>query len=509
MRTRIVYPDWVEKYRGKGKEIKRIGNNFYLHAYKTVYCKETKKPKKVSIAYLGKITENGLIPPHRSDLSGIKIEPPLEYGASMVLDNLGKDILDNLMRAFGKTVAEEIFVLGKEHLIEPSPLRRKALIYSNSYDSVIYPNLALSAASLSNFLFKLGEARDSQVSFMKKYIDKGEYIIFDGTRLVAYSDKNALGSIGYNHCGIEGPQVNLLYCFQLKPSEAPVYFRVNGGDKSDYDTIINAINETQINNAVIIADKGFGSESNLQFLKANDLSYIIPLRRNDTKIKYEDINILDASRFDGVIKYSGRTILYKIIENAGLKEVKVPVKKRGRKANSQEYMTEPKHIETDSIVLYYDEELAHKEKKDYLNRIYKNIEGYDLKDFGDKQKRFGTIALTTNLTIDPQKLYETYKERELIEDANKAYKNVLDIGASNLQSDKAYRGWLFINHIALILYYRILNKLKEHDMLKELSVKDVISYLRRITMQKVQDNWIKEEGTKIQLKKLKTLFGEI
>lgn len=36
MRQRASYPDWVEIYRGKGKEIQRIGNSFYLHKYKTI-----------------------------------------------------------------------------------------------------------------------------------------------------------------------------------------------------------------------------------------------------------------------------------------------------------------------------------------------------------------------------------------------------------------------------------------------------------------------------------------
>lgn len=97
----------------------------------------------------------------------------------------------------------------------------------------------------------------------------------------------------------------------------------------------------------------------------------------------------------------------------------------------------------------------------------------------------------------------------MIEDASKAYKNVLEIGALNLQSEKSYQGWLFINHIALLLYYRILNKIREHDMLKELSVKDMLFYLKRITMQRVQGKWIKEMGTKIQLNKLTAIFGEI
>lgn len=141
---------------------------------------------------------------------------------------------------------------------------------------------------------------------------------------------------------------------------------------------------------VIVADKGFRSESNFKFLKEKSLSYIIPLRRNDLKIHYEILNILDAASYDGAIRYSGRTIFYKVVERAGIKEVEVVVKKRGRKVKGQNDKAETKieHSKTDFLVLYYDEELAHKEKKDYQNRMHKNFEGYDLENYSEKQKRF-------------------------------------------------------------------------------------------------------------------------
>lgn len=46
MRARKEYPEWVEKFRKPGFEIKEIKGGYYLYAYKTIYNKETKKPKK-------------------------------------------------------------------------------------------------------------------------------------------------------------------------------------------------------------------------------------------------------------------------------------------------------------------------------------------------------------------------------------------------------------------------------------------------------------------------------
>lgn len=511
MKGKIAYPDWVEKYRGPGLEIKKKGNSYYLSERKTVYDKNTKKPKKISGKYLGKITPDGLQPPKEKSQK-IDAKPPLEYGATHLLDIYGKDILTNLIEVFGKEEANEIFALGKQALIEPSPLKRKALIYSSSYDSITYPRLSLSAASLTKFLHDLGGQRQEQVEFMKKYLTGSEYLIFDGTRLVSYSDNNALAEIGYNHCGLTDPQANLLYCFSLKPTQAPVYFRVNAGDKTDYDTILNAITETEINNVIMIADKGFGSEKNFAFFKEHNLSYIIPLRRNDNEIDYSVIDMANFSSFDGFFDYQERTIFYKVLSKTGIKEIIVKEKKRGRKpkieieAQEQNYKIVNK--EFDLMVLYYDDVLRSTELRDYTTRMRQNYKGYTLEGLSEKQKSFGTVVLTSNVDFDAAELYSTYKERELIEDGNKAYKNVLGIGASSLQNDISYRGWLFINHIGLMLYYRILNKLKEAKKLKELSVSDVIALTKRITKQQINNTWITETGTKIELEKIFNIFPE-
>lgn len=510
---KCIYPDWVEKFRSEGKEIKHIGNNYYLHTYKTIYDKEKKRPKKISTGYLGQITENGLITPKKKE-EKIIVSYPLEFGASVLLDKLGEDIIQNLKKEFkNEQEAHEIFVLGKQTLIENSPLKRRQLIYSNSYDSITYPSLALSSSSLTNFLLDLGKQRDLQVNFMKKYMYGNEYIIFDGTRLVSYSNKNNLAAIGYNHCGIEDPQINLLYCFSLKPNKAPVYFRANAGDKNDYDTIIKAIEETNIKNVIMIADKGFESSVNIKFFNDNHLSYIIPLRRNDKDIEYEKINISNFASFDGYFNFSGRTIFYKVLSKNGMKEIiTIQKRKRGRKSkieNEESLKTEIiEQIQDSNMVLYFDEELKHLEDKDYFKRMSNNFNGYSIENYSQEQNKLGTIVLKSNVDLNPQRLYEIYKERELIEDGNKAYKNVLGIGASNLQNDITYNGWLFINHIALMLYYRILKRLQDKNELANFSVADIISRLKRITKQKVNDNWIVEKGTKISFDKLLDIFPE-
>jgi hypothetical protein len=58
------YPDWVLENKKKGTYINKVGDKYYLYAAHSERIKGTKKVRRVSDGYLGRITENeGLIPP--------------------------------------------------------------------------------------------------------------------------------------------------------------------------------------------------------------------------------------------------------------------------------------------------------------------------------------------------------------------------------------------------------------------------------------------------------------
>lgn len=76
----IQYPDWVEKYRGPGKTIKKTKQGYGLYRCTSVYVKGS-NPKSVQ-EYLGRITEDGFIPKHSAVLKNSRM---LEYGFSHFL----------------------------------------------------------------------------------------------------------------------------------------------------------------------------------------------------------------------------------------------------------------------------------------------------------------------------------------------------------------------------------------------------------------------------------------
>ena len=81
---------------------------------------------------------------------------------------------------------------------------------------------------------------------MRKYVGESTHLIFDGTRLVCYSKGVNLARIGYNHSQIWDPQVNLMYCFSLRPEKMPVYFMPFAGNKPDISNLLTCVRELGI-----------------------------------------------------------------------------------------------------------------------------------------------------------------------------------------------------------------------------------------------------------------------
>ncbi len=465
-----MYPNWVERYRGAGKEIKKIGNAYYLYERKTVWDKEKKQPKKISGAYLGRITEDGLVPPKRKLVSNEMVTGIVDkqYGATSYLESLGADIRDKLKKHF-PDIWQQIWVMALLRTEDPQPFKRLEQAYEHSWLSEKYPKLNMSKQSISGLLRILGDMRGQSLDFMREYIQNVEHLIFDGTRITTFSEEMQLAQIGYNSQHSFDPQVNLVYAFSSGETTAPVYFRPFSGSICDVTAFKSCCEELGVDNSVIIADKGFGSAKNFQYLDENGLNYIVPLRRSCKELNIEAIRTGYANGFDDFFLYNSRPIWH--------------FSRKDEKNNTQ-YIT------------YIDDTLRAKEETDYINRMDKNLEGYSKEGFMDKRLKFGTILLRTNLGKNAKDVYETYKKRMQIEQSFDVLKTLLEQDHCYMQSDTAFAAWAFLNHISLMLCYRLYDQLQKSDILKKYSAKDVLYYLRDIHALRIHGVWQFAEVTK-------------
>jgi transposase len=124
----------------------------------------------------------------------------------------------------------------------------------------------------------------------------------------------------------------------------------------------------------------------------------------------------------------------------------------------------------------------------------------------ERQMKFGTMSMIVNvITLPPHKIYENYKSRMEIETLFDAYKNLLKADRTYMQSDNAMEAWMFLNHLSMIMYYNLYNKLKRHNMLSRISPADVLMRLSKINKIRINNSWLTSEINSKTLNLIKTL----
>lgn len=465
------YPKWVLDQKAKGTNISCINGKYYLYAVSSVWNKEKGRAQKITNKYLGRITEEGLIPPK------VKIQRPIsvkEYGACSVIMEMGTDILERLKMTFTE-YADVIFTIALIRVIEHCPFKRIEHFYEHSYLSETFKDLKLSSKDISLLLKEFGVNRERIVEFMEYFIKGNKYILFDGTNIISKSKKMNINQVGYNAHRQYDPQINLLYAFACD-TKLPVYYRIIPGNIRDVSAFKLSVTESKLQNMIIVADKGFGSQANFDMLEENGLSYIIPLRRNNSLFNTYTIERGNKADFDGYFIFNERPIWY---------------------------------YKTKGIMVYLDNDLKNEEEKDYLNRIEKNLEGYTYDKFLEKQYKFGSIVMKTNINKPAQEIYAIYKERGEIEQSFDFLKNLLEQDKSYMQNERSLETWAFINHISLMLNYKIYNLLRENKLLSKYSVADFLVHLKYIFRIRVSNQWHTTEISKKTHKLLESIHLHI
>lgn len=458
----MAYPEWVEKQRRPGTNISCIRGKYYLYEATSVWNREKGRAQKKTGKYLGRITEDGLIPPKEKKPGVSEVIATREYGASSVLLSIGSEILDHLRDSF-PSEAETVFALAILRIIEKCPFKRADFLYERSFLSELFGKLNLSPASLTAFLRTFGMKREQHVGFMKEYLSDSRYILFDGTNIISSSQEMDINRLGYNSHRQYDPQVNLMYAFSTD-EHRPGYYRVLPGNIRDVSAFRKSVEELGLSNTVIIADKGFGSDKNFELLDSSTLKYIIPLRRNNGHCDRERLKSGDKNSFDGYFLFNGRAIWYYSYEQEGRR-----------------------------YLMFVDETLKAKEERDYLQNLESGKENFTHEAFMEKQYSFGTVTFCTNLKDTPKDVYCLYKTRGEIEQTFDFLKNLLDQDHTYLQDKYAVEAWAFINHISLTLVYEIYSRLKSADLLSKYSVQDFIMHLKYIQRLKINSSWVTGE----------------
>lgn len=474
------HPEWALKHKKPGTELRLINERYYLYEVSSKWNKEKKRAQKITGKILGRITED-----KGFTESGSKAQASIEFkelsaktsGIGSFVESVAIDVLPALKRHFGGE-AESIYCASLMRLVHQSPLKNMELYFRHDFLSEIFPNVSLSDKKMTSLLRSVGENREKINAFFKEFSKPGEHILMDMTAIHSKSKEMSLNHPGYNSQGNFDPQTNLLLLFSQTQHE-PVYYRLLPGNIRDVKSVKISLKEAGISDAVFIADKGFYSENNIAELENAELQYVIPLKRNHTLIDYK------------------------------------PFQKKGKKGLTHHFKFQERYIfcaikiinENQLLYTFLDDRLKLEEEQSYLTRIESQKEDkLSIKEFHKKAHTFGTFSILTNLKEKtPAEVYEMYKSRMEVETAFDAFKNTLEADRSYMQNDQAMEGWMFINYLALLAYWRILKLLVKQELLSKFSVKDLLIHLSYVKKIKINGQWHQAEVTN----KTKKLFNKL
>lgn len=464
------HPEWATKFKRKGTELRFLNGRYYLYEVTSKWNPQKKRSQKITGKLLGKITEkDGFIESPKYALRKKKLDintiSVREFGINAMINTIFKDYISLIKKHFPKHY-QEILVLAYCKLAYKSPLKKVSFHYYHSYFSEQFPDLKLTGKHLTSLFKEIGSDRAQITEFFKEFGIPNDSILFDGTDLLSNSKKMDITKFGKTKTGTFDSILNVMFIFSAK-QQIPLYYRVLPGNIKDIKAFKLCLAESHIDDALIIVDRGFYSKSNINELKREYLSFIVPLKRNNKLLNYQIIQKGNKQNFDGYFQFEKRLIWYYVIKN-----------------------------DVENVYVFLDEELKTQEVKDYIKRIDKLPENHDIDTFYGRQYRFGTIGLMSNLDKSPEEIFVYYKSRSQIEIMIDALKNIIDADSSYMQNVQSLEAWMFINYIVLHWYYRILKLLKEQKLNNLYSPMDLIDFLKEIKKVKIENLWVNSEITK-------------
>ena len=474
----MIHPDWAIAHKRKGTELRCIRGKYYLYEVTSNWDKDRKRPVKKTGKCLGSISKEHGLKPSKSQLSinlnSISINSKI-FGAFILFEDIVKLWIEPLKKYF-PNYWQQIICMVYARLFKSSPIKNMQFFFEKSMYSIYFKDIAFSDKTISNILNDIGQNQSLYESFMREFIREEDIVMVDATPIFSKSKNIHEARLGYNNKKQWDTQVNLLYLYSSKHS-APLFFKLSPGDVREVKTFQLALLSSGIKNVVVVGDKGFTSRLNLEIIEEKDINYILPLRRNDSLVDYSSLPS-SKTLMNSYFKFQDRYIWFYSQQSDN-----------GRR-----------------VTIFLDDKLRVSEEHDYLDRIDKYPEQYEIQGFREKQQKMGTISLIDNLPDkSAEDIFQTYKSRCEIEQLFDVFKNELDADKTYMHNIESLKGLMFINHLAIACYYHIYQLLKNNNLLSKHSVNDIIEYLYHINSININGQWMTEKISEKNDKLLKKI----
>lgn len=113
----------------------------------------------------------------------------------------------------------------------------------------------------------------------------------------------------------------------------------------------------------------------------------------------------------------------------------------------------------------------------------------------EKAPQFGTLAVLVSGGISAKEAYDNYKSRCEVEQEIDVLKTDLDALTSYMQDNDRLEGWMFVNFIALHIFYMFRKRIVESGITSKMSTREAVRILCRQRTVRLDKEWKKAEAS--------------
>ena len=420
-------------------ELRRISGYYYVYRAHNVWNKQLKKPTKIT-QIVGSITPDGTYKPKRQK-TNISTTQVYEYGNAELCLKLSQDIQN---ATENMPLKNELLALSIIRAIEPGPMRLAQTVWENTYISKKI-DANLSPKNVSDTLSAIGNMVQETYEPFAKLSPETGMLFYDLTSVLSYSKKLTLAERGYNADWESASQIKVAMAFSTS-TWLPVAVDVFYGSLKETKVLKYFIDRFPGVDLGFVMDRGFNSYKLLRDLKKENIHYIVPLKKNSTLLP-------SFAKMAGTFEYGKKRM--------------VAFSKRSKRPCGFLY-------------LFEDPLLRGEEEGFLLGQVNKGELSMD--DYRAERRIAGVFGILSDLDVSERLVYEQYKEREEIEQVFDFMKNDLEADKTYLGRDDAVRGYFVVVFLAMRLYFKILKRLRERDLVGKVSVKEVLYALSKMRM---------------------------
>ena len=358
------------------------------------------------------------------------------------------------------------------------------------------------------------------MNFQQKWINHlqpVDALFYDITSISSYSTNIECVEWGYNRDGENLAQLNLGVVF-CNNTSLPVSYNVFPGSIVDVTTLKNCITYLEnygLREFLFVLDKGFFSIANLlELTKTNAVTFIQPLPFSLKKVaQLIKTNKKQLHRLENIFCFKNELLAHtldKITFEDQHYDVHIFLNEKAQLDQKQTLLKDLINIEKlmlknktftnlKQAIEFKETNLPKKYQTSFKWNKTTGLLERNFRIIKQRLSKMGYFILSTNdQKLDKQSILKNYRDKDQVEKVFDLLKNEMD--GNRLRSHSQYNteSRLFIKFLALIIQSELVKVMKEKQLFKKYTIRELLAELKKIKRTQLNDTIIISEISKKQ-----------